>query len=197
MNAKISQIIDQIKQLEVELEDLISKQQQNLNYRFDGAKIKIEASILKQQLALKVGIIPWLKMSRLRSLLSIPFIYGMILPLVLLHLSIEIYQVICFKLYNIPRVKRADYFVADRHQLPYLNIIEKFNCAYCTYGNAVIAYTAEIIARTELYWCPIKHARKKLGEHRHYHKFIAFGEHDKFHEKTKALRAQMSKGQDI
>lgn len=49
--------------------------------------------------------------------------------------------------------------------LSYLNAIEKLNCVYCGYGNGVIAYGREIIARTEQFWCPIKHASKAAGEH--------------------------------
>jgi len=194
MKNQVNQIIQRIKDLEEELEALLDEQQSELLYKWEGHKIKFEASVMKQQRALKVGVLRWLKSSDIRSILSIPFIYSMIIPLLLIHLSIEIYQTVCFSLYRIPKVKRADYFIADRHQLPYLNIIEKFNCAYCTYGNAVIAYTAEIIARTELYWCPIKHARKKLGTHRHYRKFLDFGEHDGFQEKTDRLRSDLSAG---
>jgi len=197
MKQAIHQIIQQIRDLEDELEQLINDQQRDLLYHVEGAKIKFESTILKQQLALKVGLIQWLKSSNLRSILSIPFIYSMIVPLAFVHLSIEVYQAICFRLYNIPRVNRADYFIADRHQLPYLNLIEKFNCAYCTYGNAVIAYTAEIIARTELYWCPIKHAKKKLGTHRHYYKFLDFGEHQSFQDKASALRSELLKDSSL
>jgi len=197
MKNQINQLLQRIKALEEELEQLIDEQQSDLLYKFEGTKVRFEASVIRQQRALKIGVLTWLKSSNIRSVLSIPFIYAMVIPLCLVHVSIEIYQAICFRLYNIPKVKRSDYFIADRHQLPYLNIIEKFNCAYCTYGNAVIAYTAEIIARTELYWCPIKHARKKLGAHRHYHKFLDFGEHEAFQEKTNHLRDNLSKSKNL
>jgi hypothetical protein len=193
MNQTISDIIADIRDLENKLEQLIAKQQRDFLYHFEGTKIKFETSIVAQQKAMKVGLIEWLASSKLRSILSIPFIYGMIVPLVLLHISIEIFHIICFSLYKIPKVKRADYFVADRHLLPYLNIIEKLNCAYCSYGNGVIAYTREIIGRIELYWCPIKHAKKVIGTHKHYQKFLDFGEFEEFHAKTKSLRKQMSK----
>lgn len=53
----------------------------------------------------------------------------------------------------------------DLQKLVYLNGIEKFNCLSCGYGYGVISYTREIIARTEQYWCPIKHARRVVGSH--------------------------------
>jgi hypothetical protein len=56
--------------------------------------------------------------------------------------------------YRIPRVRRAEYLVVDRHHLQYLNGIERMNCLYCGYGNGVLAYAVEVAARTEQYWCP-------------------------------------------
>jgi len=192
MNRTISNIINEMRGLEEELEELIENQQRDFLYKVEGAKIEFEKTILAKQKALKIGLIQWLKNSSIRSIISIPFIYGMIIPLILVHISIEIFQAICFPLYDIPKIKRRDYFIADRQQLPYLNIIEKFNCAYCSYGNGVIAYTREIIGRTELYWCPIKHARKVLGTHKHYQQFINFGEYENYHEKAAKLRADLS-----
>jgi hypothetical protein len=37
----------------------------------------------------------------------------------------------------------------DRGKLCYLNLLERINCAYCSYGNGLIAYVVEIAARTE------------------------------------------------
>jgi hypothetical protein len=58
--------------------------------------------------------------------------------------------------------------VIDRHRLGYLNPVQKLNCVFCGYGNGVIAYAREITARTEQYWCPIKHALKVKGSHDRY-----------------------------
>jgi len=192
MIGKINSIIDEIRTLEDELEELINEHQQSFLYKVKGAKIEFETTVLAQQKALKMSLAQWLKASRIQSIISIPFIYGMIFPIALMHLAIEIYQAICFPLYNIPKAKRSDYFIADRQQLPYLNIIEKINCAYCSYGNAVIAYTREIIGRTELYWCPIKHAKKTLGTHKYYQQFLSFGEFEDYHDKTAKLRTHLS-----
>jgi hypothetical protein len=192
MIGKINSIIDEIRKLEDELEELIIKHQQSFLYKVKGTKIEFDAAVLAQQQAFKMSLTQWLKASRIQSIISIPFIYGMIIPIALMHLTIEIYQAICFPLYNIPKAKRSDYFIADRQQLTYLNIIEKFNCAYCSYGNAVIAYSREIIGRTELYWCPIKHARKILGTHKYYQQFLSFGEFEDYHDKTAKLRVHLS-----
>ncbi|MCH9740876.1 MAG: hypothetical protein K0U38_08570 [Epsilonproteobacteria bacterium] len=56
-------------------------------------------------------------------------------------------------------MKRSDYVVLDRYNLFYLDKVEKINCLYCEYFNGVIGYVREIAARTEQFWCPIKHSR--------------------------------------
>jgi hypothetical protein len=36
---------------------------------------------------------------------------------------------------------------------------------YCSYFNWIMQYAVEVAWRTEKYWCPIKHARKKAWSH--------------------------------
>jgi hypothetical protein len=98
------------------------------------------------------------------------------------------YQAICFPVYKIPKVRRRDYLVFDRHHLAYLNIIEKINCAYCSYANGAIAFMREVAARTEIYWCPIKHARRMLGPHPYYQGFADFGDAEGFREKLAKMQ---------
>ena len=62
---------------------------------------------------------------------------------------------------------------------------------YCGYGNGVIAYTREIVARTEQYWCPIKHARRVLGTHRRYNKFLAYGDAEAYKTQRIKLRENL------
>jgi hypothetical protein len=130
----------------------------------------------------------WLATSRPQAVLSLPFIYGMALPLLLLDLSYSLYQAVSFPLYGIARVRRRDYFVLDRARLPYLNPIEKVHCFYCSYANGLIAYAREITARTEQYWCPIKHEREPAGAHDRYGGFIEYGDATTFEARSRDLR---------
>lgn len=114
-----------------------------------------------------------------RSLLSgltTPLVYLQFIPFFALDLSVSLYQWLCFPVYGISRVARRPYFALDRHTLPYLSLLERANCAYCGYANGVIAYTREVTARTEAYWCPIKHRRRTRDPHRLYRRFLAFGD---------------------
>jgi hypothetical protein len=122
------------------------------------------------------GTVPWPRKSTL------------IVPVALLDLSVMIYQAICFPVYKIPKVHRRDYLVFDRHHLAYLNILEKINCAYCSYANGAIAFAREVASRTEVYWCPIKHARRVLGPHPHYQGFADFGDAEAYRERLTQMK---------
>lgn len=102
-------------------------------------------------------------------------------------------EFICFPLYGIPRVRRRDHLVFDRAHLAYLNIIEKINCAYCSYANGLASYVKEIVGRTEQYWCPIKHARRVLQAHPYYSGFADFGDAEAYRRELANLRRELAK----
>lgn len=92
-----------------------------------------------------------------KHIASIPFIWMLLVPGVLLHLFVLIFQSVCFRLYGIERVYLRSYVVFDREKLTYLNLLDKVNCAYCSYMNGMFAYVSEVGKRTEYYWCGVKH----------------------------------------
>ena len=106
----------------------------------------------------------------------------------LLDTWVTIYQWVCFPIYGIARVPRRHYFVIDRHKLAYLNAIEKVNCTFCSYANGLLAYVREVAARTEQYWCPIKHARPLAVPHTRYHLFFDYGDAEGYRRGLVTLR---------
>jgi hypothetical protein len=185
---RVSELLEEIRVREDELEDAIKSCETKFLYQIEGAKVKFEDSVKRTHRELKIDLITWLKYSSLRNTISAPVIYTMIFPFILLDITILLYQMICFPLYRIPKVERTKYIVIDRHRLEYLNSIEKLNCMYCGYINGLIAYCREIVARTEQYWCPIKHAKKVLDSHRRYPKFSNFGDPKEYHQHIKKMR---------
>ena len=99
----------------------------------------------------------------------------------------------CFPIYRITQVKRGDYIVLDRFHLGYLNFFERFHCTYCGYANGLLAYAVEIAARTEQYFCPIKHARKVLGNHARAERFLDYGDATDYHARLEAYRTALEK----
>ena len=117
----------------------------------------------------------------LRHFLTAPVIWAVLLPLVFLDFITEIYHQIGFRLCRIPLVKRSAYIKIDRHKLKYLNFLQKLGCVYCGYANGLLAYIVEIAARTEKYWCAIKHKPEPgFIEPRHHKNFAEYGNEDEF-----------------
>ncbi|MCB1679858.1 MAG: hypothetical protein KDI16_14330 [Halioglobus sp.] len=176
MNTRIRELLEEIRLREEQLADILEQQQAALSYRLDGTRVRFEESVRQAHQRLKTGLLRWLWHSEWRNLASAPVIYPMIVPFLLLDAAVSFYQWTCFPLYRIKRVRRSAYIVIDRHRLSYMNSIEKLNCVYCGYVSGLLAYCREIVARTEQYWCPIKHARKILDPHKRYARFSDFGD---------------------
>jgi hypothetical protein len=133
----------------------------------------------------------WLLDSSFLGILASPVIYAFIVPALILDAFAWIYQRSVFPVFSIPKVERSDYIALDRGQLLYLNWFERFNCDYCGYVNGLIAYAREIAARSEQYFCPIRHALKTLGLHPRHNYFLPYGDAAKYHAKLKKLQAQL------
>ena len=161
MKQHIDELLARIETLQNELEEEYRQAREDWEHR----KQELADEFLRQQRRYKTGLFRFLLRSRLLVILAAPVIYAGWIPFLLIDLFVTSYQAICFPIYRIPKVRRRDYMVFDRADLPYLNVIEKFNCFYCSYGNGVAAYTREVAARTEQYWCPIKHARRVASMH--------------------------------
>jgi hypothetical protein len=192
MNPKISELLTRIQQMEREIEQEMKRKRAELQADFEETRVRFEREVLEQQRRFKTGILPYMLSANLLSVLTAPVIYSVLLPMLLLDLFITVYQHICFRAYGIARVNRSDYFVYDRTHLAYLNLIEKINCAYCSYGNGLMAYGREVVARTEQYWCPIKHARKIMAAHPYYTGFVDFGDAESYKQELERLRNQLA-----
>lgn len=193
MNPNIRDFLDRIRQLEADIEQEARQRRQLFQADFDERKIRFEKEVLAQQKRFRQGVWHYVLTAEWRSVLSVPFIYPVLLPLLMLDLFVTIYQWVCFPLYRMPRVRRSDYFVYDRTHLAYLNMLEKINCAYCSYANGLVAYVREIVGLTEQYWCPIKHARRVLQAHPYYHGFVDYGDAESYRAQLVVLREQLQK----
>ena len=191
MDEKVRDLLNQITEIEEEIERIINEKQEQILYFYEDGKIKFKEGVEEAHKKLKMTLFRYLLNSKLRNIASAPFIYSMVVPFVFMDITITLYQAICFRLYRIKSVQRSAFIVIDRYKLKHLNSIEQFNCIYCGYGNGVIAYAREVAARTEQYWCPIKHARKVLGRHSRYNNFIDFGDALDYHERLKEYRKKL------
>ena len=191
MNAKIDALTKSIADLEAELEIEVARQNAGLRFTLENGKIAFDDETTRRHKEMRVGYIEYSYKQGFLSLLTSPLILVIALPLILLDVLVSIYHFVCFPIYGIAKVKRSDHFVFDRHLLSYLNLAEIFNCAYCSYATGLISYVREIAGRTEMYWCPIKHARRLVNAHSQYSKFFEYGDAEDYienlYERRKSL----------
>ncbi|WP_324827937.1 hypothetical protein [Qipengyuania zhejiangensis] len=189
MNERIADILGQMHRLELELREEIAQLPTRSEILTKARTLEDE--FRQGQRALKTKLVTYVGQAQISSVLTAPVIYSMIVPLVLLDLWATLYQQLCFRAYRIPRVKRSAFVVIDRQYLPYLNLLEKLNCLYCSYGNGVISYVREIASLTEQYWCPIKHARAPLSPHHRYQGFPDYGDAQGYKSRLADLREEV------
>jgi hypothetical protein len=193
MNENITQILARMAALEDELREAVHQQESRMFFQIKGKRVEFESSVRAAHRKLKKNFFRWLVTDRPQNLLTGPLIYGMVVPMALMDLCVSFYQWACFPIYGITKVRRSDYIVFDRHSLSYLNFIEKFHCTYCEYGNGLMGYMREILARTEQYFCPIKHAHKVLGTHARYNRFLDYGDAADYEARLEAYRVALGK----
>lgn len=191
-NQQVREVLEEIARLEQELGQIIQSQQERIRYSIEGTKIRFEQAVREGHARMRTKLPQWLRESSPRNVLSAPFVYAMIVPFAILDIGLSAYQAICFRLYGVPRVARSQFIVIDRQSLSYLNSIERLNCIYCGYASGLLAYAREIAARTEQYWCPIKHARKVLDPHRRYARFADYGDAADYYEHLQKMRTQLA-----
>jgi hypothetical protein len=184
----IQDLIEQIKNLEKILALEIQKKEKEYFYKIREKKVDFEESTRQYHKTLATKIHTYLFNAAMLNILTAPVIWFCLVPAIFMDLVVSTYQFICFPVYKIPKVRRNDYIIVDRYSLKYLNAIEKLNCVYCGYVNGLIAYIQEIAARTEQYWCPIKHARKIGNIHSRYKYFLEYGDGDKYKNEIEKIR---------
>ena len=179
-------LAQRIRSLEKELQT--AREEAGLQSRQDDGEAKFDEAILSQHKKFKQGLLAYIRDFRLPVVLTSPFIYLNGVAFLLLDLIVTLYQSVCFPVYGIPRVRRSDYLIFDRGRLRYLNILERLNCDFCSYVNGMCAYVTEVAARTEQYWCPIKHARRTRAPHSRYPHFIAYGDAQQYRSDMETVR---------
>lgn len=196
MSDRTEELLRRLERLEDEFERELEAGRERFKYRISQGRVIFEQGIAAEHRRLKTGLIRFLRNSPIGSLVIAPFVYGLVIPLAFLDLSVWLYQKTCFLVWGIVPVRRSDYIVIDRHHLAYLNGIQKLNCVYCSYANGLIAYVQEVAAKTEQFWCPIKHAVRVKAAHARYRHFVDYGDAEGFRDRLRQLRADITASEE-
>ena len=189
----IDDLIERTHALEEEMQAEFDKKRGDFRFVMDERRVRFSEEVAALQRGAKTGLFEYLTGASLASWLVAPVIYSGIVPLLLLDLFLFLYQALCFPVYHIRKVTRSEFVVLDRGDLPYLNALEKLNCFYCGYANGLIGYAREVAARTEQFFCPIKHARRICAAHDRYPSFFEYGDAESYRLGLERLRDALAK----
>lgn len=193
MSEKIKEIVEEIEAMKLKLAEEIAQQESHISYEIQNGYVKFEKEVVAKQKENMKNLLTWFGEVPFLHFLAAPIIYGMILPAILFDVLLFVYQQVVFRIFKFKFVKRSDYILFDHQYLGYLNLIEKLNCLYCSYFNGLMLYASAIAGRTELYFCPIKHAKKVVSQHNYYDEFLSYGDEEEYQKKLKALRENFQK----
>ncbi|WP_320172998.1 hypothetical protein [Maridesulfovibrio sp.] len=188
--SRIDEILGRMDVLEKELRVELSDKKNEFLYTIQKKKVRFSAEVRVAHRELAAKWSDYVYDSGVWVMLTLPFIFMPLIPALMIDVAVWLYQLMCFPVYGIPRVKRRDYVVIDRHSLKYLNLIEKVNCYYCGYFNGLIGFVREVAARTEQYWCPIRHARPVKSVHSRYRHFFPYGDAKGYREGLNDVRTR-------
>ncbi|MEI9893018.1 MAG: hypothetical protein WDN28_03665 [Chthoniobacter sp.] len=188
MTDKLDSLLGRMQELEKEVMHELRRKESDFLYRVRQKKVRFTPEATARHQALSKRIHRYVMDSSFLVLLTTPVIWFCLVPIAFLDLVVSVYQALCFGIYGIPKVRRSEYLLLDRRRLAYLNFLEKLNCEYCAYGNGVLAYATEITARTEQYWCPIKHALRAKSMHSRYRFFFDYGDAEHYRQQIEQVR---------
>ncbi len=191
MTQRMHELAGEIVRLQVELDREIHKRRDRLGFSLHAGLVEFEHAVTVEHRRLRRGLIRFLAQASPGTILSAPLIYSLLIPFLLIDAWVSVYQAVCFRVYSIPMVRRADHISLDRRHLAYLNSIEAFNCMFCGYGNGVIGYVREVASRTEQYWCPIKHAMRIADPHQRYFEFLEYGDAAGYRDRLDRFRQRL------
>src|SRR6056297_4155619 len=101
-------LLTRIRELQDELEEEFSRRRAAFRYGFENGRVVFEAEMRRRHREMRVRLSTFLRRARPLTVITAPVIYSMIVPFALLDLFVTIYQRICFPVYRIERVRRAD-----------------------------------------------------------------------------------------
>lgn len=191
MTERMHELASEIIHLQGELDREIESRRKRLGAALTERIGEFEHGVVAEHRRLKLSAGQFLAQSSFLTTITAPVIYSLIVPLLLVDIWISLFQAICFRVYGIARVRRADYIIFGRQHLAYLNSIETANCLFCAYANGLIAYAREIGSRTEQYWCPIKHALRIPDAHLRYFEFLEYGDADGYRARLNDFRDKL------
>jgi len=130
----------------------LAKKKAGLTVGMEKGREFFESAILSKLTEQKIGWWEYVKKTPLKVTATSPVIYSVFVSFLLLYFYTMLLNLFVWLIFpGAEKVKQNDYFVFDRSRILYLNWIEAFNCAYCSFGNGTVAYALASVERTGRY----------------------------------------------
>ena len=120
MSSKLDALRAELAELQARLAAELASTDAALRYTLQRGRAIFDTETRAAHSAARERPRQFLSHTRLLHLVTAPVIYSMILPFALLDLFVTVYQAICFPVYHIEKVRRADHILIDRQFLAYL-----------------------------------------------------------------------------
>lgn len=110
-NLKLESLLDEIYKLEDRIEQEIKDRQKEFHFKIERGKVIFEKEILARHHKLKRKLLGYIVGAPVLIILSTPVIYSLIIPGLILDIFTTVYQMICFPIYGISKVRRREYIM--------------------------------------------------------------------------------------
>lgn len=117
MLSRINELLAKIDELKSQLHGEYDNLMDRYEFSIENQKVVFSEKARRLQVSMRQGLVDYVLSARVRNILSIPFIYSMIVPAVFLDLFLTVYQHTAFRLYGIERVRRDSCIIFDRKYL--------------------------------------------------------------------------------
>ncbi len=116
MSKRATQIADEIRTLEQELRQEIQR------IRIDSFEITEKAIHFKDEVVIRhrtqaLSVLTYLRRAKMKHIVCLPIIWSCLLPAIVMDALVSLYQMLCFLLFGVLKVKRSDHVVFDRRNL--------------------------------------------------------------------------------
>lgn len=118
MSPQNQDLLDRIQCVELAIEQEAKTRRDHWQSDFEAHKLRFEKEVLVQQKRFKQGLLVYVLTAEWRHVLCVPFIYPVLVPMLLLDFFVCLYQWVCFPMLKIPKVRRSEYWVSTDRTWP-------------------------------------------------------------------------------
>jgi hypothetical protein len=113
LSKRATQIADEIRTLEKELRQEIQRIRIN-SFEIREQAIHFKDEVVTRHRTQALSLLTYLRRAKMKHIICLPIIWSCLLPAIVMDAVVSLYQMLCFSLFGIPKVKRSDHVVFDR-----------------------------------------------------------------------------------